>query len=84
MTTRSIINGIAAAAAEAGVVVWVVGWYRRSPRPHFEMRRLKLDNGEVVTSYYYPVTQALVYITFLTGLALMALDVLLVFGPRLA
>jgi len=60
------------------------GWYRRSPRPHFEMRRLKLDNGEVVTSYYYPVTQALVYITFLTGLALMALDVLLVFGPRLA
>jgi heat shock protein HtpX len=59
------------------------GWYRRSPRPYFELRRLKLDNGEVVTSYYYPVTQALVYLTFLAGLALITLDVLLVFGPRL-
>jgi heat shock protein HtpX len=60
------------------------GWYRRSPRPYFEMRRLRLENGKLVTSYYYPVTQALVYLTLLTGVALMALDVLLVIAPRLA
>jgi heat shock protein HtpX len=49
-----------------------VGWYRRSPRPYFEMRRLKLDNGEVVTSYLYPVTQFLVYATFALGAFLLA------------
>jgi hypothetical protein len=36
-----------------------------------------------VTSYYYPFTQALVYLMFLAGLGLIALDLLLVFGPRL-
>jgi len=39
----------------------VMGWYRRSPNPYFEMRKLVLENGETVTSYSYPVTQFLVY-----------------------
>ena len=49
-----------------------LGWYRRSPRPYFEMRRLKLDNGEVVTSYLYPVTQFFVYAAFVLGAILLA------------
>lgn len=50
------------------------GWYRRSPRPYFELRRLELDNGERVTSYSYPVTQFFVYVTILLGAALLALN----------
>lgn len=43
------------------------GWYRRAPRPVFEMRRLVLDDGETVTSYYYPFVQAIVYIVLGLG-----------------
>ncbi|MBN1439888.1 MAG: M48 family metalloprotease [Anaerolineales bacterium] len=37
------------------------GWYRRAPRPYFELRTLTLETGEKVTSYVYPLTQSLVY-----------------------
>jgi heat shock protein HtpX len=57
-----------------------VGWYRRSPRPYFEMRRLTLENGERITSYFYPFTQALIYLTLVVGLALVAFDLLTVIG----
>jgi heat shock protein HtpX len=51
-----------------------MGWYRRSPRPYFEMRRLVLRNGETVTSYSYPVAQFLVYAGMIVGLVLLALQ----------
>jgi heat shock protein HtpX len=57
-----------------------VGWYRRSPRPYFEMRKLTLENGTSVTSYFYPFTQALVYLTLAIGLALVGYDLLTVVG----
>jgi heat shock protein HtpX len=57
-----------------------VGWYRRSPRPCFEMRKLTLENGTSVTSYFYPFTQALVYLTLAIGLALVGYDLLTVVG----
>jgi heat shock protein HtpX len=47
-----------------------VGWYRRAPRPYFEMRRLKLDSGEVVTSYFYPFTQFFIYVGLVIGAVL--------------
>jgi heat shock protein HtpX len=50
-----------------------VGWYRRSPRPYFEMRRLVLDSGETVTSYSYPVTQFFVYAGMVVGVLLLFL-----------
>jgi heat shock protein HtpX len=53
------------------------GWYRRSPKPYFEMRKLILKNGETVTSYVYPVAQFFVYAGMVSGVLLLALDLLL-------
>ena len=53
----------------------ITGWYRRSPRPYFEMRRMELDNGETITSYYYPFTQFLIYAGMMLGLVLAAAQV---------
>lgn len=47
------------------------GWYRRSLRPYFEMRKLELANGETVTSNGYPFTQFLIYAGMLVGLILL-------------
>jgi heat shock protein HtpX len=49
----------------------VVGWYRRAPRPYFEMRKLRLENGEVVTSYFYPFSQFFIYAGLVLGVILM-------------
>jgi heat shock protein HtpX len=54
-----------------------MGWYRRSPVPYFEMRKLTLENGETVTSYSYPVGQFLVYVGIALGLVLLALQAFL-------
>ncbi len=50
-----------------------VGWYRRSPRPYFEMRKLMLKDGETITSYLYPVTQFFVYLAMAAGVVLVVL-----------
>lgn len=50
-----------------------MGWYRRSPRPYLEMRRLVLDGGKTVTSYVYPVTQFLVYAGMVLSAVLLVL-----------
>ncbi|CAG0932141.1 hypothetical protein TFLX_02491 [Thermoflexales bacterium] len=54
----------------------IVGWYRRGMRPYFEMRRLVLEDGEVINSYVYPLAQFLVYASMMTGVALLVLQVL--------
>ena len=51
----------------------VMGWYRRSPRPYLEMRRLVLESGKVVTSYVYPLVQFFVYAGMVLGAVLLAL-----------
>jgi heat shock protein HtpX len=48
-----------------------VGWYRRAPRPYFEMLNLRLENGEVVKSYLYPFTQFFIYAGLVLGVVLM-------------
>ena len=48
-----------------------VGWYRRAPNPYFEMRHLRLESGEKVTSYVYPVTQFFVYAGIILGVLLI-------------
>lgn len=50
-----------------------VGWYRRAPRPYFELRHLYLESGEKVTSYVYPVAQFFVYAGIVLGTLLMLL-----------
>ena len=60
------------------------GWYRRSPRPYFEMRRLKLESGETVTSYFYPFTQSLLYLVLLVGVLLIVYDLVGAMGFPLA
>jgi heat shock protein HtpX len=54
------------------------GWYRRAPRPVFELRRLVLDDGQIVTSYYYPFIQAVVY--GLLGLGMLGVVIQVVLG----
>ncbi|TET55269.1 MAG: hypothetical protein E3J64_00550, partial [Anaerolineales bacterium] len=51
-----------------------MGWYRRSGRPYFELRKLVLDSGETVTSYLYPVQQFLVYAAMGVGGLLLLFD----------
>lgn len=48
-----------------------VGWYRRAPRPYFELRHLYLESGEKVTSYLYSVTQFFIYAGIVLGILLM-------------
>jgi len=50
-----------------------MGWYRRSPRPYLELRRLVLHSGKTVTSYVYPVTQFFVYAGLVAGAVLLVL-----------
>lgn len=50
-----------------GVSGEAIGWYRRAPKPYFEMRELRLENGETVTSYLYPVSQFFVYAGMVLG-----------------
>jgi heat shock protein HtpX len=46
------------------------GWYRRAPRPYFELRELYLENKEIVRSYSYPLTQFFVYAGLVLGIVL--------------
>ena len=49
----------------------VMGWYRRSPRPYVELRKMILEDGKTITSYSYPVAQFLVYAGILLGAILL-------------
>lgn len=49
----------------------VMGWYRRSPRPYIELRKMMLEDGKTITSYSYPVAQLLVYAGILLGVILL-------------
>lgn len=51
-----------------------LGWYRRSPRPYLEMRKLVLDDGQTITSYSYPVAQFFMYAGIALGVALLVLQ----------
>lgn len=48
-----------------------VGWYRRPPRPYFEMRKMSLKDGQTVMSYLYPITQFFVYAGMIVGALLL-------------
>lgn len=54
-----------------------MGWYRRSPNPRLEMRKMVLESGETVTSYSYPVAQFFVYAGMVLGVVLLALQFVL-------
>jgi hypothetical protein len=47
-----------------------LGWYRRAPRPYFEVRHIIFEDGEKVNTYWYPFTQFFVYAAMVVGLAL--------------
>lgn len=47
-----------------------LGWYRRAPRPYFEVRHIVFDDGEKVNTYWYPFSQFFVYAAMLVGLAM--------------
>ncbi|MBE9472035.1 MAG: M48 family metalloprotease [Chloroflexi bacterium] len=49
------------------------GWFRRTPRPLFELRELELDDGRVIKTYVYPLGEFANYAVLALGvLALVA------------
>ncbi len=53
-----------------GIQGEAIGWYRRAPRPYFEMLELRLENGEVIKSYFYPFSQFFIYAGLVLGIVL--------------
>jgi Zn-dependent protease with chaperone function len=45
----------------------VRGWYRREPRPVFELREMTVDDGTKITSYYYPFRPFINYLLIMIG-----------------
>lgn len=54
----------------------IMGWYRRSPRPYIEMRKIVLQDGKTITSYLYPWQQFLVYAGIAIGAVLIVAEIL--------
>jgi hypothetical protein len=54
-----------------------MGWFRRSPKPYLEIRKVILKDGTTVTSYLYPFQQFLVYLSLVVGVVLLGLEILL-------
>lgn len=54
----------------------IMGWYRRSPRPYIELRKIVLQDGKTVTSYLYPWQQFLVYAGIAIGAVLIVAEIL--------
>ncbi|MFQ6100023.1 MAG: zinc metalloprotease HtpX [Anaerolineae bacterium] len=49
------------------------GWFRRAPRPFFELRELELEDGRVIKTYVYPLGELANYALLAMGmLALVA------------
>ena len=49
------------------------GWFRRTPRPLFELRELELEDGRVIKTYVYPLGEFVNYAVMALGvLALVA------------
>ncbi len=49
------------------------GWFRRTPRPLFELRELELEDGQVIKTYVYPLGEFVNYAILALGmLALVA------------
>jgi heat shock protein HtpX len=43
------------------------GWFRRTPRPIFELRELELDDGRVIRTYVYPLGECANYAALALG-----------------
>ena len=63
--------GLARAENLSGKRGRAVGWYRRTMRPYFELRRIEFEDGTVVNAYYYPFTQLLIYTGMVLGAVLL-------------
>jgi hypothetical protein len=49
------------------------GWFRRTPRPLFELRELELEDGQIIKTYVYPLGEFANYAILALGmLALVA------------
>jgi heat shock protein HtpX len=53
------------------------GWYRRAPRPVFELRKLELEDGRVIKTYVYPLGEVANYAILILGLLGLVAQVLL-------
>jgi heat shock protein HtpX len=49
----------------------VRGWYRREPRPVFELREMTVDDGSKITSYYYPFRPFINYLLLMIGVPIL-------------
>jgi heat shock protein HtpX len=54
----------------------VRGWYRREPRPVFELREMTLEDGTKVKSYFYPFRPIINYLLIMIGAPIILVTVL--------
>ncbi|NIN68599.1 MAG: M48 family metalloprotease [Anaerolineae bacterium] len=54
----------------------VRGWYRRDPRPVFELREMTLEDDTKVKSYFYPFRPIINYILTMIGAPILLVTVL--------
>lgn len=47
------------------------GWFRRTPRPLFELRRLELESGQVIRTYVYPLGELANYVVIALGVLVL-------------
>jgi heat shock protein HtpX len=52
------------------------GWFRRTPRPIFELRELVLEDGQVIRTYLYPLGQVVNYAVFALGVLAVVVGML--------
>ncbi|NDJ76484.1 MAG: hypothetical protein GYB65_09510, partial [Chloroflexi bacterium] len=72
-----ILFGWVRAEKLVGKRVRAYGWYRRTARPYFELRRLEFEDGSTVTSYIYPVMQFFIYMGIALGAVILGLAALM-------
>jgi Zn-dependent protease with chaperone function len=48
------------------------GWFRRAPRPVFELRELELESGRVIKTYVYPLGEVVNYAVLALGVLALA------------
>jgi Zn-dependent protease with chaperone function len=52
------------------------GWFRRAPRPIFELRELELEDGQIIKTYVYPLGEFANYATLALGVLVLVMQAL--------
>lgn len=62
-----------------GVAGKARGWFRRVPRPIFELRELELENGKTIKTYVYPLGEFANYAVLVLGVIVLLAQAAMLF-----